>query len=87
MLSLFVSIDAFSITRVSMPVEVDTAGMHGVFPPPQAETTEHVLYTVLRVYDCKYKFGVLGEKSRFDQSRRASWFQLIFSVGAQDVAR
>ena len=33
MLSLFVSIDAFSITRVSMPIEVDTAGMHGVFPP------------------------------------------------------
>ena len=27
MLSLFVSIDAFSITRVSMPIEVDTAGM------------------------------------------------------------
>lgn len=35
MLSLFVSIDAFSITRVSMPVEVDTTGMHGVFPPPR----------------------------------------------------
>ena len=35
MLSLFVSIDAFSITRVSMPVQVNAAGMHGVFPPPR----------------------------------------------------
>ena len=34
MLSVFVSIDAFSITRLSMPVEVDAAGMYRVFFPP-----------------------------------------------------
>ena len=35
MLSVFVSINAFSIIRVSMPVEVDAAGMDRAFIPPR----------------------------------------------------
>ena len=86
MLSVFVSINAFSITRVSMPVEVDAAGMYRAFFPPRPKPPSRH-YLQFPVYMTANTNSVYwGKKSRFDQSRRASWYRLIFSVGAQDVA-